>query len=267
MTDRAPVAVIVAMEAELRHLTDRLTPVSETRRGPWLDRAMRYGDLPVQILCCGIGMINAAAGAEHVCDHFSPRAVLNFGCVGAHTRELLPGDVVIGSATVHHGAFHILANGETYFPDAEYSVTGETVASNLRPCDPDLVALAEAATADYVPDPWAIDIGWPTGMARRPGKVAVGVVASADIWTQFHERIDELHARHQSLCEDMEAAAINRVCGRHHVPFLTIKDVSNNEFHAVSKLEGDIEALPASEIGRRSAEAILLVLDRLASEG
>lgn len=259
-----PIAVVVAMEAELRHLTDHLVAVEDRRHGPWLDRRMRHRNLDLVVLGCGIGMVNAAAGAEHLCDRWAPRAMLNFGCAGAHTRELLPGDVVVGNATVHHGAFHVLATGDTYFPDADYTVTGETVVPNERPCDPGLLALAAEAAAGYEPDAWPRHLGWPAGIPHRAGTVATGVVASADIWTQFHDRIDLLHARHRSLCEDMEAAAINRVCGRWGVPFLTVKDISNNEFHAVSDLQGDIEVLPASEIGRRAAGLLLRLLDRMA---
>ena len=91
----------------------------------------------------------------------------------------------------------------------------------------------------------------------------VGRVASADIWTQFHERIDSLHARHGSLCEDMEAAAIAQVCGRHGVPFMTVKDISNNEFHALTDLEGDISVLPEAEIGRRAADLVLRTIARI----
>jgi nucleoside phosphorylase len=87
-------------------------------------------------------------------------------------------------------------------------------------------------------------------------------VASADIWTQFHERIDNLHARHGSLCEDMEAAAIAQVCARHGVPFMTVKDISNNEFHALTDLEGDISVLSAEEIGRRAADLLLRTIER-----
>ena len=267
MSDRnsTPIAVVVAMEAELRHFADRLEPIAEERRGPWRDRRVRHAASGTELvlLCCGIGMTNAAAGTEHLCAAYAPRAVLNFGCAGAHRRDLLPGDVVVGEATVHHGSFHILASGETYFPETAYSVTGETVASTVRPCDPALVELATSAAVGWTPDPWPVALGWPAEVAHRPGKVETGVVASADIWTQFHERIDALHARHRSLCEDMEAAAAHQVCDRHGVPFLTLKDISNNEFHAVSDIEGDIEVLPASEIGRRAADLLLRLLDRL----
>jgi nucleoside phosphorylase len=65
----------------------------------------------------------------------------------------------------------------------------------------------------------------------------------------------------------MEAAAIAHVCDRHGVPFLTVKDISNNEFHALTDLEGDIEVLPAEEIGRRGVALLLRTIERIGRDG
>ena len=254
---RAPIGVVVAMEAELQHLLDQVTPVREERDGPWLDRFVMAGEVPLVALCCGIGMTNAAAGTEHLIARHAPRAILNYGCAGAHRRDVLPGDVIIGDGTVHHGAVHILASGEEFFPGREYSVTGETVASTELATDPGLRGLAIEAARGWTPEPWPRGLNLPPELAPRSPRVEVGRVASADIWTQFHERIDQLHSRHGTLCEDMEAAAIAQICGRHGVPFLTIKDISNNEFHALTDLEGDIDVLPAEEIGKRAAALLV----------
>lgn len=261
----ALIGVLVAMESELQHLLARVTPVREEQRGPWRDRFVSAGDVPLIALCCGIGMTNAAAGAEHLISTYAPRAILNYGCAGAHRRDILPGDVIIGDGTVHHGAVHFLANGEEFFPGKEYSVTGELVASTELATDPALRAHAVAAARDWIPDPWPRGLNLPAGLAQRSPRVEVGRVASADIWTQYHERIDRLHSRHGTLCEDMEAAAIAQICGRHGVPFLTIKDISNNEYHAFTDLEGDISVLPAEEIGRRAAALLLRTIARIGS--
>jgi adenosylhomocysteine nucleosidase len=259
----APIGVVVAMEAELQHLLARVTPVREVQNGPWRDRFVLAGDVPLVALCCGIGMVNAAAASEHLIGTYAPRALLNYGCAGAHRRDILPGDVIIGDGTVHHGAVHILASGEEFFPGKEYQVTGETVASTELTTDPGLRGVAVEAAAGWTPEPWPRGLNLPSDMAPRAPQVHLGRVASADIWTQFHERIDSLHTRHGSLCEDMEAAAIAQVCGRHGVPFLTVKDISNNEFHALTDLEGDIEVLPAAEIGRRAAQLLLRIIARI----
>jgi hypothetical protein len=39
--------------------------------------------------------------------------------------------------------------------------------------------------------------------------------------------------------------------------------VSNNEYHALTELVGEIDVLPADEVGRRSAELVLRTLERL----
>jgi adenosylhomocysteine nucleosidase len=251
------------MEAELRHLLNQVTPVREAWHGPWRDRFVLAGDVPLIALCCGIGMTNAAAGTEHLIGRYAPRAILNFGCAGAHRRDILPGDVIVGESTVHHGAVHILASGEEFFPGKEYEVTGETVAATELNTDPALRDLALAAARGWEPEPWPQGLNLPPDIASRPPQIHRGRVASADIWTQFHERLDALHQRHGSLCEDMEAAAIAQVCGRHGMPFLTVKDISNNEFHALTELEGDIDILPADQIGKRSAALVLRTIARM----
>ena len=261
-TDSAPIAVVVAMESELQHLLDRATPVREAPDGPWLDRFASVGDVPLVALCCGIGMVNAAAGTEHILARYAPRAVFNFGCVGAHRRDILPGDVVIGSGAVNHGAVHILHDGSEYFPGQEYQFAGETVALTELETDRRLREATIAAAEGWSPAPWPRGLNLPPDVEQRPPRTHVGRVGSADQWTQFHDRLDMLHGKHGTLCEDMEAAAIAQVCARHGVPFMTVKDVSNNEYHVLTELVGEIDVLPAAEVGRRSADLVLRTLER-----
>lgn len=255
-TPRAPVGVVVAMESELQHLLALTTPVREEQIGPWRDQFVMAGDVPVVALCCGIGMVNAAAGSEHLIGRYAPRAIFNFGCVGAHRRDILPGDVIIGDGAVNHGAVHILANGDEYFPGQEYQFAGEVVALTELATDARLRELTEAAAEGWSPDAWPRGLNLPPDVEQRSPTIHVGRVGSADQWNQHHERIDRLHERHRTLCEDMEAAAIAQVCARHGVPFMTVKDVSNNEYHVLTELVGEIDVLPAAEVGRRSAELV-----------
>ena len=55
------------------------------------------------------------------------------------------------------------------------------------------------------------------------------MAASADRWNRSPARIEGLVRLHDSHCEDMEAAALALVCASHDVPFLTVKDISNND--------------------------------------
>lgn len=262
MTDPAarPIGVVVAMESELRHLLEAAPVAREEHDGIWLDRWLAVNGRPVVVVLCGIGLINAAAATERLLLAHQPRAVLNFGCAGAHRRDIMPGDVVIGARVVHHSAVHVLADGDESYKGFRYEVAGEQIKADELPCDAVLVELARSLAADWAPEPWPVPLGWPTGVDHRAPITHIGTVASADVWTQWQARLDVLHGRHDSLCEDMEAAAIAQVCALHDVPFLTIKDISNNEYHHATT---DFFVV-VEEVGRRSAALTLRLLEALA---
>jgi adenosylhomocysteine nucleosidase len=263
----SPLGLVVAMEAELIHFLKQASMEREEESGPWRDRSVRVAGMPIVALCCGMGMVNAAAGTEHVIAAYRPRAILNYGCAGAHRRDILPGDVVIGKASVHHGALHILATGEEHFVGSSYDIGGEGMPARELPSDPALLAVAHEVAAAWSPAPWPATLNWPVAVPYRAATVHTGVVASADIWTQQHSRLDLLHERHRSLCEDMEAAAIAQVCARHRLPFLTIKDISNNEYHALTDIVGAFSDFPTAEVGKRAAALMVRVIKQLARAG
>lgn len=253
--------VVVAMDAELRHLLDQVAIERETRDGPWLGRHATVAGISLVIVRSGMGMVNAAAATEHLISTHRPGAILNFGCSGAHRRDVLHGDVVIGDRSVHHAALHVLPSGEEVHKGMHVEVAGEAFAPTTLPSDPALLTLVRQAAAGWTPEPWPEAMDWPKTVPHRSPKVHVGAVGSADVWTQAQARLDALHAQHQTLCEDMEAAAIAQVCAIHQVPFLPIKDISNNEFHAASDLTG-FSDFPTGEVGKRAAALLMRVLDR-----
>ncbi len=265
-TDRTPrrpstIGIVVAMEAELVHLLGALRVEAEGLDGPWLERHARLGQHELVIVRSGMGMVNAAAATEGLIARHRPDAIVNFGCSGAHRRDILPGDVVIGDRAVNHSAVHILATGEELFKGTAYEVGGETMSASDLASDPAWLDRAHRAAAGWTPEPWPREAGWPDGVAYREPVIHTGPVASADIWTQAHARLDLLHGRHGTLCEDMEAAAIAQVCALHGMPFLTVKDISNNEFHAATDLAGGFTEFPTAEVGKRAAALVVRVLD------
>ncbi len=257
-----PIGVVVAMDAELRHLLERVEIEREERDGPWLDRHATVAGVPLVVVRSGMGMVNAGAATERLIDLHQPNAVLNFGCSGAHRRDVLQGDVVIGERSVHHAALHILPSGEEVHKGMHVEVAGEAFAPTHLPSDPALLSLARAASEGWTPEPWPRSLGWPETVPYREPKAHIGAIGSADVWTQAHARLDALHSQHRTLCEDMEAAAIAQVCALHQIPFLTIKDISNNEFHSVSDLAAFAD-FPTEEVGKRAATLLLRVLERM----
>jgi len=246
-----PIAVIVAMDAELVHLVGDLAKRSGDVGGrPRYDLVI--GGTPVVAVRSGMGMLNAASTAERIVSELAPAAILNFGCAGAHRADILPGDVVLAERVVYHAALNILPDGAERHTGFGYEVAGETMQSADLASAADWLAAARAVAERFEIEPWPTDLAWPAGIERRPPVVHAGTVASADIWTQDVRRLAVLAERHGSLCEDMEAAAVAHVAALHGVPFLSVKDISNNELHAASDLAAFTD-FPIAQVGKRAA--------------
>ncbi len=230
------------MPSELQHLPE-LPHLPVPGDSPWPAVTWRQGAVEITAVLCGIGMIRAAAATEATVLHDQPDAVLNFGCTGAHRPDVNIGDVIIGTRTVPHGTMIIDPEGMNQYSTHDGVDAPEPGLTGIA-ADPGLLAIARDAAEGWVPDTWG---------GRNPSpRVLEGVVASADIWTQSPAGIEALAERHLSLCEDMEAAAIATICALHDVPFLTIKDISNNELQQVTIFDPEGTHLPEAEVGRRA---------------
>jgi len=223
------VALVCAMESEAVHLRRRLTETSEIGLSRWRRTRGRLGDVTVDLVVSAIGMVNAAAATATLCALDPPSALFNYGCSGAHREDLDAGDVIIADQVVHFSAQIVLPDGQRQYMGFDYW-RGETrVQTETIAADPALLDLAQRmAERALLPN-------WP-GVGQMP-RVVTGVVASADVWTQHGESIRTLHDLHGSLCEEMEAAAIAQVAAIHGIPFLAVKDISNNELQKATLAE------------------------------
>lgn len=271
MSARSPVGAVFAMRVELMHFVGRGTVDSIESVGPWTDWHARIGSHAVVATLAGVGMVNAAAGTEHLITRYRPRAIVNSGCTGGHLDELVQGDVVIGTETVYHAALQVLADGSERHAGFAFDTIDGTVNASSLLADPELLGIANEVAKSISLPAWPADLTWDAPEPRRAARIVAGPVASADIWTQHVERLDTLHARHGTLCEDMEAAAVNQITARYRLPFLTVKDIINNERHAKTTwLESDLAfepQFPIGEAGRRSAILLAEVVQRYAGRG
>jgi adenosylhomocysteine nucleosidase len=254
--------VIAAMEAEIRHIreaSDRSTDSISTgldARSAW--SLSIFGNEVIAIRS-GIGMLNAAASAQWAIATLQPDAMINVGCAGAHRRDIMPGDVIIGSETVNTGALNILRDGSEAHNGRGYRVGGEQIFPAVIDANPSLLNSALVASQETPIADWPIGVMWPTSIQHRSQRYHVGPIASSEIWTQHLPRLDVLHERHASLCEDNESAAYAHVCYIHDVPFLAIRDIANNEYHAASDL-AEFSDFRISEVGKRAADLALAMI-------
>lgn len=257
------VGAVIAMRVELDHLLECGVIVGQETDGPWQEYTVTIGSRTVVAVLSGVGMVNAAAATEHLITKHRPAIIVNSGCTGAHIPSLMPGDVVIGNEVVYHAAMQILASGEERYTGFNFEAIGGTIRANALPSDARLLEVAHRVAGDTPLPTWPDKLSWPAHERRRAPQILTGPVASADIWTQAIERIDLLHQRHGTLCEDMEAAAIAQIAALHGIPYLTVKDISNNERHAQTDLIGDLAGFPMEEAGRRAAILLSAVIANL----
>jgi len=252
------------MEAELTHLRTALPAAREEWHGGRLAEITALGKQAIILVCCGIGMASAAAATEAVIQRHAPGAILNYGCAGAHRADLLPGDIVIGTQVVAADRVMHEADGTERRQGMWYRRRGISLQVDALAASPQLLALAERAAAhrEGTHDPWPSEAGWPASHPPRGPRAITGVICTSDRWTRAHGRITALVTLHQSACEEMEAAAIGLTCLGHDVPFLAIKDISNNELLRTTG-EG-FSAETAGQLGKRAAALIFGILQELA---
>jgi nucleoside phosphorylase len=92
----------------------------------------------------------------------------------------------------------------------------------------------------------------------------MGIIATLERWTRLHAGIRQCATAFESLCEEMEAAAIALTCASHDIPCIAIKDISNNELLRTTGDEFASET--AGQLGRRAAALVLAILQSLAAE-
>ena len=248
------------MDWELAHALRVCCEVTRDRVGAYV---AELDGARLVLAHCGMGMVGAAAGASAVIVRYAPGAVLNYGCAGAHRLELLPGDIVVGSRLVAYDNVRESPSGEVRYSGMPYLVEGQQRRIDAIEADAELLEAARGLAESPV-EIWPAELGWPLGVEHRAPRVVFGTVASADRWNRAPSTIARLVEVHDSMCEDMEAAAIGLVCAMHSVPFLTVKDISNNELlRATAGGQAMVEELGADQLARRAAAFTLAVVRAL----
>jgi adenosylhomocysteine nucleosidase len=193
------VGIIGAMAPEMAILSGKLQNGKELRA---LGMTLRSGTLEGReavLLQCGIGKVNAAAGAALLLELFRPTAVLNTGSAGGLLPSQTFGDTVVSTGVVHHDV------DVTAFGYVAGQVPGLPA---VFPSDPALVALADRCLG---------------GVPHTKG-----VIGSGDIFVHDAAVIARIRERFPDLCAvEMEAAAIAQVCHSAGVPFVVVRALSD----------------------------------------
>ena len=194
--------IIGAMTIEVETLKECMENLTvSTRTGMEFYEGTLEG-LPVVVVQCGVGKVNAAMCAQTLCVCFGVTHLVNTGIAGSLCADLDIGDLVVSQDAMYHD-FDCNAFG---YPTGK--VPGMDVIA--FPADGTLMAYASAAAE-----------------AVNPGHVKLGRVASGDQFVADKTLKNQIIERTQGLCTEMEGAAIAQTAYRNGVPFVILRAISD----------------------------------------
>ena len=194
--------IIGAMDVEVATLKAKM----ENKQVSW-KTGMEFCDgtlegLPVVVVQCGVGKVNAAMCAQILCSVYGVTHLVNTGIAGSLCADLDIGDLVVSTDAMYHD-FDV-----TVFGRPVGQVPGMDVTA--FPADEKLMASAFAAAE-----------------AVNPGHTRTGRVASGDQFVSRKDQKAHIIEVTGAVCTEMEGAAIAHTAYRNQVPFVILRAISD----------------------------------------
>ena len=212
--------IIGAMEVEVEQLKEAMEVTSCIKRASMEFYEGVLKGLPVVVVRCGIGKVNAALCTQILIDEFDIDAVINTGIAGSLNNDINIGDFVISTKAVQHD-YDIRPLG--------YKL-GEIpgIASIGFKANEKLSNLVEKIAKDNIPE----------------HAVFKGCVASGDQFIADKAKKEAIVDTFDALCCEMEGASIAQAASLNNVPFVVIRAISDkaDESEVVDYLTFEKEA-------------------------
>lgn len=196
--------IIGAMSVEVETLKSKMQDITVTEKAGMNFYEGVLENLPVVVVVCGVGKVNAAMCVQVLCDCFGVTHIVNTGVAGSLSNELDIADLVISKDAMYHD-FDCHPINDNY---AVGQVPGLPVLS--FPANETLIQLAYEA-AETV----------------QPGHNRIGRVASGDQFVCSAEQKAYIIQHTGAICTEMEGAAISHTAWRNQIPFVVIRAISD----------------------------------------
>ncbi len=198
--------IIGAMEEEVETLVAQLEEAQSREQAGSVFYTGKLMGLPVVIVRCGIGKVNAALCVQILCDVYGVTHLVNTGIAGSLDATLDIGDLVISQDAMYHD-FDCCHFG---YPAGR--VPGMPVAFEA---DEQLIRYAQEAA-----------------QAVHPGHVRLGRVASGDQFICDQAQKNRIVSVTGAQCTEMEGTGIAQGAYRNGVPFVIIRAISDKADHS-----------------------------------
>lgn len=158
--------------------------------------------LPVVVVQCGVGKVNAAICAQILCDLFEVTHLVNTGIAGSLCADLDIGDLVVSADAMYHDVDAV------HFGYPMGKVPGMD-------------------TTEFPADQAMMDYAFAAAEAVNPGHTKIGRVASGDQFVAEKPLKEKIISVTGGLCTEMEGAAIAQTAYRNNLPFVILRAISD----------------------------------------
>ena len=193
------IGIIVAMQDELACVEGLLLDknIIETKNGSRFITG-HAGKHEIVLTQCGIGKVCAAVRAYELIEHFAPDYVINTGVAGGIDRQTRVMDMVVATEVVYHDVW--CGEGNEY-------------------------GQVQGLPARFASDKTLLD---KVLTANKDNRVYGGLICSGDKFITERAELDAIKAKFpEGMAVDMESGAIAQVCHLCHVPFISMRIISD----------------------------------------
>ena len=194
--------IIGAMAIEIETLKETMQDLCFSSHGGMEFCQGTLEGLPVVLVQCGVGKVNAAMCAQILVSCYGVTHLVNTGIAGSLSAQLDIGDLVVSQDAMYHDFDCV------HFGYEMGKVPGMDTVS--FPADETMIRYALAAAE-----------------AVNPGHVKLGRVASGDQFVAEKALKEQIITRTQGLCTEMEGAAIAHTAYRNRLPFVILRAISD----------------------------------------
>ncbi|MGN1317870.1 MAG: 5'-methylthioadenosine/adenosylhomocysteine nucleosidase [Lachnospirales bacterium] len=222
------IGIIGAMDKEIANILEDMN-VLTTRSAIGLEfylGTLSGSSNSIVLVRSGIGKVNAALCAQVLIDLFAVDEIINVGVAGGMASDMKVGDIVVSTEAMYH--------------DFDTSPLGDEVGyisgidTSIFAADASLIEACENAIKDL-------------GLKYYTGRIVSGDQFIAD--SNIKNRIKTLF---NSVCCEMEGAAIAHCCHLNKIPFVVIRAISDN-----ADDEGDVNYEEFSTKAAHTASEII----------
>ncbi len=197
------IGIIGAMELEVDTLKARMAVTARTARAGMEFFEGTLDEVPVVIVRCGIGKVNAAMCVQILADLFQATHVINTGVAGSLNAALDIGDIIISRDVIHH--------------DMDVRIFGYPLGQ-----------VPQLDTLAFPGDETLIRLAMDSCEEANPGlRTAVGRIVSGDQFISDREIKNRLITEFHADCTEMEGAAIAHAAYLNGLPFVIIRAISD----------------------------------------